>query len=94
MISKNHHKISDAPYFFQTLPEFVQVEANVEAVLPCPISGEPKPEITWTKVNSNLPSKRILGSNGELRIPQMNPEDQVRFFAIFGSGHLFWEPKG
>jgi len=89
MISKNNLKISDAPYFFQTLPEFVQVEANVEAVLPCPISGEPKPKITWTKVNSNLPSKRIFESNGELRIPQMNPEDQVRFSAIFGYNYLF-----
>ena len=68
---------SDPPYFFQTLPEFVQVEANVEAVLPCPISGEPKPKITWTRLNSNLPSKRLFGSNDELRIPQMSPEDQV-----------------
>ncbi|XP_069802948.1 basement membrane-specific heparan sulfate proteoglycan core protein isoform X4 [Dendropsophus ebraccatus] len=55
-------------------PEMKEVTTGSTAVFPCLASGFPVPEITWTKLEGDLPSDSKI-ENNVLTIPSVKPED-------------------
>ncbi|XP_043301913.1 basement membrane-specific heparan sulfate proteoglycan core protein isoform X5 [Cervus canadensis] len=55
-------------------PPEVRVPAGSTAVFPCMVSGYPAPEITWSKVDGNLPPDSRL-ENHMLLLPSVRPQD-------------------
>uniref|UniRef100_H2MMH3 Heparan sulfate proteoglycan 2 n=1 Tax=Oryzias latipes TaxID=8090 RepID=H2MMH3_ORYLA len=57
-----------------TLPEKKEVTVGSDAVLPCVASGYPAPNIKWSKMEEELPSKCFQEAN-VLTVPQVTHED-------------------
>ncbi|XP_077368176.1 basement membrane-specific heparan sulfate proteoglycan core protein isoform X8 [Festucalex cinctus] len=57
-----------------TLPETKEVTVGSDAVLPCVASGYPVPEIKWTKLGGDLPSKCFQEVN-VLTVPRVTHSD-------------------
>ncbi|XP_040085468.1 basement membrane-specific heparan sulfate proteoglycan core protein isoform X3 [Oryx dammah] len=55
-------------------PPEVRVPAGSTAVFPCMVSGYPAPEITWSKLDGNLPPDSRL-ENHMLLLPSVQPQD-------------------
>ncbi|KAM7247874.1 hypothetical protein CapIbe_001827 [Capra ibex] len=55
-------------------PPEVRVPAGSTAVFPCVVSGYPAPEITWSKLDGNLPPDSRL-ENHMLLLPSVQPQD-------------------
>nr|XP_045374403.1 basement membrane-specific heparan sulfate proteoglycan core protein [Camelus bactrianus] len=55
-------------------PPEVRVPAGSAAVFPCMASGYPTPDITWTKLDGNLPPDSRLEDN-MLLLPSVRPQD-------------------
>ncbi|XP_073089464.1 basement membrane-specific heparan sulfate proteoglycan core protein isoform X4 [Manis javanica] len=55
-------------------PPEVRVPAGSEAVFPCMASGYPTPDITWSKLDGNLPPDSRLESH-KLLLPSVRPQD-------------------
>ncbi|CAJ0956029.1 unnamed protein product [Ranitomeya imitator] len=55
-------------------PEMKEITTGSTAVFPCLASGFPVPEITWTKLEGDLPSDAGI-ENNILTIPSVKPED-------------------
>ncbi|XP_073426230.1 basement membrane-specific heparan sulfate proteoglycan core protein isoform X4 [Dendrobates tinctorius] len=55
-------------------PEMKEITTGSTAVFPCLASGFPVPEITWTKLEGDLPSEAGI-ENNVLTIPSVKPED-------------------
>ncbi|XP_073512146.1 basement membrane-specific heparan sulfate proteoglycan core protein isoform X5 [Phyllobates terribilis] len=55
-------------------PEMKEITTGSTAVFPCLASGFPVPEITWTKLEGDLPSDAGI-ENNVLTIPSVKPED-------------------
>ncbi|KAM6218940.1 basement membrane-specific heparan sulfate proteoglycan core protein [Rhynchocyon petersi] len=55
-------------------PPEVRVPAGSAAVFPCVASGYPTPDITWSKLDGNLPPDSRL-ENNMLMLPSVRPQD-------------------
>ncbi|XP_049734159.1 basement membrane-specific heparan sulfate proteoglycan core protein isoform X10 [Elephas maximus indicus] len=55
-------------------PPEVRVPAGSAAVFPCMVSGYPTPDITWSKLDGNLPPDSRL-ENNMLMLPSVRPQD-------------------
>ncbi|XP_056651601.1 basement membrane-specific heparan sulfate proteoglycan core protein isoform X3 [Monodelphis domestica] len=55
-------------------PPEVRVPAGSAAVFPCMASGFPMPDITWTKLEGDLPPDSLL-ENNVLTLPSVRPQD-------------------
>ncbi|XP_063292891.1 basement membrane-specific heparan sulfate proteoglycan core protein isoform X6 [Pelobates fuscus] len=55
-------------------PDMKEITTGSTAVFPCLASGFPVPEITWTKLEGDLPSDARIENNA-LTIPSVKPED-------------------
>ncbi|MEE6482447.1 hypothetical protein FKM82_013243 [Ascaphus truei] len=55
-------------------PEMKEITTGSTAVFPCLTSGFPVPDITWTKLEGDLPSD-VRMENNVLNIPSVKPED-------------------
>ncbi|XP_072011491.1 basement membrane-specific heparan sulfate proteoglycan core protein isoform X5 [Engystomops pustulosus] len=55
-------------------PEMKEITTGSTAVFPCLASGFPVPEITWTKLEGELPSDSRI-ENNVLTLPSVKPED-------------------
>ncbi|XP_075408101.1 basement membrane-specific heparan sulfate proteoglycan core protein isoform X2 [Tenrec ecaudatus] len=55
-------------------PPEVRVPAGSAAVFPCMASGYPTPDITWSKLDGNLPPDSRL-ENNMLMLPSVRPQD-------------------
>ncbi|XP_069467045.1 basement membrane-specific heparan sulfate proteoglycan core protein isoform X3 [Ambystoma mexicanum] len=55
-------------------PEVKEITTGSTAVFPCMASGFPVPDITWTKLEGDLPKEATLDDN-VLTIPSVKPED-------------------
>ncbi|XP_063799961.1 basement membrane-specific heparan sulfate proteoglycan core protein-like [Pseudophryne corroboree] len=55
-------------------PEMKEITSGSTAVFPCLASGFPVPEITWTKLEGDLPNDARI-ENNVLTLPSVKPED-------------------
>ncbi|KAM9297026.1 LOW QUALITY PROTEIN: basement membrane-specific heparan sulfate proteoglycan core protein [Gastrophryne carolinensis] len=55
-------------------PEMKEITTGSTAVFPCLASGFPVPEITWTKLEGDLPGNARI-ENNVLTLPSVKPED-------------------
>ncbi|KAM6184061.1 hemicentin-2 [Erethizon dorsatum] len=66
------------------LPSVVQVVAEEEVLLPCEVSGIPRPTVTWQKEGLSVPAgarSQVLPS-GQLRLIRAHPEDAGNYFCM------------
>ncbi|XP_047380794.1 hemicentin-2 [Sciurus carolinensis] len=73
-----------APPVGKPLPSTVQVVAGEDALLPCEVSGVPRPSTTWQKEGLSIPvgvRTQVL-PQGQLQIIRARPEDAGNYFCI------------
>uniref|UniRef100_A0A670K1V2 Heparan sulfate proteoglycan 2 n=1 Tax=Podarcis muralis TaxID=64176 RepID=A0A670K1V2_PODMU len=66
--------VQSVPQIAAAQPEVKEVSAGSKVVFPCSASGFPVPDITWTKLEGDLPKEVRVESN-VLTIPSARPED-------------------
>ena len=65
-----------APSLLQR-PVGMTVNESQTAMLSCPVDGNPRPKVTWSKVNSSLPVRRhVVESSGALILKDVRPGDE------------------
>ncbi|XP_060132262.1 basement membrane-specific heparan sulfate proteoglycan core protein isoform X6 [Zootoca vivipara] len=66
--------VQSVPQIAAAQPEVKEVSTGSKVVFPCSASGFPVPDITWTKLEGDLPKDVHVDSN-VLTIPSARPED-------------------
>ena len=55
--------------------EILSYTGNEETELVCKISGLPKPDITWHKLNGKLPANAVVNEEGNLVLKNLSTSD-------------------
>ena len=64
-----------APSLLQA-PVGMTVNKSQTAILKCTASGNPRPKVTWSKLNSSLPvGRHVVESSGALIVKDVRPGD-------------------
>jgi len=60
----------------QQIPVGMTVNVSQTAILKCTADGNPRPKVTWSKLNSSLPvGRQVLDSSGALIVKDVRPGD-------------------
>nr|XP_032653549.1 hemicentin-2 isoform X2 [Chelonoidis abingdonii] len=75
--------VEEAP-MVKPLPSVVQVRVNAGVILPCEVSGIPRPVVTWQKEGMSIPAGagfKVL-PNGHLHLSQASVEDAGVYLCV------------
>ncbi len=56
-------------------PDVLTTYEGRDETLTCNVSGNPKPIITWEKLNSDLPSSSSVDGNGQLKLRDLSRDN-------------------
>ncbi|KAL9970481.1 hypothetical protein ACROYT_G022861 [Oculina patagonica] len=71
-------------------PAKFELGENRNITVPCHVTGDPRPIVTWVKENGELPSKRSkVSEDGTLKIWNTKEEDSGRYTCTASSAEVF-----
>jgi Immunoglobulin I-set domain len=79
--------VSVPPTFRQRAPLAMTALSGEEVVLPCDVTGEPIPDISWRKNHITIDlfdmnHKYLVQDTGSLIIPKVDVQDTARFLCL------------
>ena len=82
--------VVELPYFTATPPSQLDGFTKKNITVQCQATGDPKPKITWTKENGELPVGRSkVNLQGTLKIWNLKEEDSGRYTCVASSKEIF-----
>ena len=82
--------VMESPSFTVTPPSKLAVSPNQNISVSCQATGDPRPKISWTKENGQLPSGRSEAAvDGTLQIWNVKEEDSGRYTCAAFSMEVF-----
>ena len=85
-----HLSVVELPQFTVSPPSELEVSTQRNVTVPCQVTGDPKPKVTWVKENGELPVGRSeVSKDGTLRIWNVKQEDSGKFTCMASSAGIF-----
>ncbi|XP_036883594.1 matrix-remodeling-associated protein 5 [Sturnira hondurensis] len=86
--------LGEKPQIVTKAPQTVSVTAEADVMLPCEVTGKPKPSVTWTKVSTGAlmtPDTRVqrfeVLKNGTFVIRKVQPQDRGQYMCTAKNLH-------
>ena len=82
--------VVELPHFTVSPPAKLEVANSQNITVPCQVTGDPKPTVSWMKENGALPSGRSkINVDGTLQIWNLKEEDSGRYTCMASSAVVF-----